>query len=163
MQPVLALLALALASMSAAAADIEVEVRGVRPGAGQIHAALFDNANDFMLDLEVRAMLSASGEVSPGIFTREADFPSPPQQKLDAAPSSRTVRLHFTDLALGEYAVAVYQDRNGDNKLDTTFAREPLEPWGMSNNPRPRDRAPTWDEAKFTLPAEGARLVIELH
>jgi uncharacterized protein (DUF2141 family) len=40
--------------------------------------------------------------------------------------------------------------------------RNPTEPWGISNNPRPKDRSPTWDEAKFTLPPEGAKIVIEL-
>jgi hypothetical protein len=39
-----------------------------------------------------------------------------------------------------------------------------LEPWAMSNNPRPQEiRVPVWAEAKFTLPAEGAKLVLELH
>jgi uncharacterized protein (DUF2141 family) len=157
------LLMLALAPQPGLAADIDVEIRGVRPGAGQIHAALFDSAKDFALDLEVRAVVTDSGEISPGIFTREDDFPNPPSQKADLAPSNRTIRLRFTDVEPGEYAIAIYQDRNGDNKLNTTFNRVPVEPWGMSNNPRGAEHAPTWDEAKFTLPPEGSRLVIELH
>jgi uncharacterized protein (DUF2141 family) len=41
-------------------------------------------------------------------------------------------------------------------------AREPIEPGGLSNNVRSEHGAPTWDEAKFSLPAEGAKIVIEL-
>ena len=56
----------------------------------------------------------------------------------------------------------MYQDRNGNGRLDTTVVRTTTEPWGISNDPRPKDRAPTWDEAKFKLPAEGAKIIIEL-
>jgi uncharacterized protein (DUF2141 family) len=147
---------------SADAADLEVEIRGVKPLGGDIHAALFDNAEDFSLDLEVRAMISSSGEISTGVFTREEDFPRPPAQRVSAPAAAKVVRIHFTDLKPGEYAVAVFQDRNANNRLDMNFSRTPLEPWGMSNDPRPQKRAPTWDDAKFAVPAEGATTVINL-
>jgi uncharacterized protein (DUF2141 family) len=153
---------LACAAASASAADLEVEVRGVRPRGGEVHAALFDRAEDFTLDIEVRAMVSPSGEINAGVFTSEDDFPRPPLERLSVTPSARSVRLAFPDLEPGDYAVAVYQDRNSNNRLDTTVVRDPTEPWGISNDPRPKDRYPTWDEAKFTLPAEGAKIVIEL-
>jgi uncharacterized protein (DUF2141 family) len=149
-------------AQAAFAADLEVEVRGVRPRGGEVHAALFDRAEDFALDIEVRAMISPSGEINAGVFTGEDDFPRPPLDRLSVTPSARTVRLTFADLEPGDYAVGVYQDRNGNNRLDTTVVREPTEPWGISNDPRPKDRSPTWDEAKFTLPPGGAMIVIEL-
>jgi uncharacterized protein (DUF2141 family) len=155
-------LCLACAAQTALPADLEVEVRGVRPRGGEVHAALFDRAEDFALDIEVRAMISPSGEINAGVFTGEDDFPRPPLGTLSVTPSARTVRLTFPDLEPGDYAVAVYQDRNSNNRLDTTVVRDPTEPWGISNDPRPNDRSPTWDEAKFTLPAEGAKIVIEL-
>jgi uncharacterized protein (DUF2141 family) len=148
--------------VSAHAADVEVEIRGVKPQGGDIHAAIFDNAEDFSLDLEVRAMISSSGEISTGVFTREEDFPRPPAQRASASANAKVVRIRFTDLKPGDYAVAAFQDRNGNNRLDMTFARTPLEPWGMSNDPRPEKRAPTWDDAKFAVPAEGAMTVINL-
>ena len=144
------------------AADLEVEIRGVKPRGGDIHAALFDSAEDFSVDLEVRAMISSSGEISTGVFAREEDFPRPPAQRVFAQADAKVVRIRFTDLKAGEYAVAVYQDRNANDRLDMNFSRTPLEPWGMSNDPRPQKRAPNWDDAKFTLPAEGATMVINL-
>ncbi len=107
-------------------------------------------------------MVSHSGEVSAGVFTDEDDFPRPPTQKLSLTPGAKTLKLVFSDLEPGEYAVAAYQDRNGNDRLDATLVRVPTEPWGISNNPRPQDRSPTWDEAKFTLPLDGLRLLIEL-
>jgi uncharacterized protein (DUF2141 family) len=147
---------------SAHAADLEVEIRGVKPQGGDLHAAVFDNAEDFSLDLEVRAMISGSGEISTGVFTREEDFPRPPAQRVSVSADAKVVRIRFTDLNPGEYAVAAFQDRNGNGRLDTNFAKTPLEPWGMSNDPRPQKRAPTFDDAKFAVPAEGAAIIVNL-
>jgi uncharacterized protein (DUF2141 family) len=157
-------LVLSVASAAAAgwAADLEVEVRGVRPRGGEVHAAVFDRAEAFALDTEVRAMISPSGDISAGVFTAEDQFPRPSVDRLSVTPSAKTLRLTFPGLEPGEYAIGVYQDVNGNGRLDATVARHPTEPWGISNNPRPKDRPPTWDEAKFTLPPEGAKIVIEL-
>lgn len=157
-------LVLSAASTAGAAwaADLEVEVRGVKPRGGEVHAAVFNRAEDFTLDTEVRGMVSSSGEISAGVFTGEDEFPRPPVDRLTVTPSARTLRLTFPDLEPGDYAVGVYQDRNGNGRLDATVVRDPTEPWGISNDPRPKDRPPTWDEAKFTLPPEGTRIVIEL-
>jgi uncharacterized protein (DUF2141 family) len=144
------------------AADLEVEVQGVKPRGGEVHAAVFDSAEAFALDTEVRGMISSSGEISAGVFTAENQFPRPPIDRLSVPPSARTLHLTFPGLEPGEYAVGVYQDTNGNGRLDATVARDPTEPWGISNNPRPKDRAPTWDEAKVTVPPEGVKIVIEL-
>jgi uncharacterized protein (DUF2141 family) len=143
-------------------ADLEVELRNVRPRGGEVHAAVFDSARVFAAALEIRAAVSDSGELMAGVFTRDSDWPHPPLETQSLPSTARTLRMTFAGLEPGDYAVAAYQDRNGDDKLNATLGRTPLEPWGMSNNPRPPDRPPTWDEAKFTLPAEGARVVIEL-
>jgi uncharacterized protein (DUF2141 family) len=156
-------LVISFASMAAPtwAADLEVEVQGVRLRGGEIHAALFDR-EAFAVDTEIRAMISPSGEISAGVFTAENQFPRPPVDRLTVPPSAKTLRLTFSGIEPGDYAVGVYQDTNGNGRLDATVARDPTEPWGISNNPRPKDRPPAWDESKFTLPPEGARIVIEL-
>jgi uncharacterized protein (DUF2141 family) len=71
--------------------------------------------------------------------------------------------LRFTNLEPGEYAVALFHDRNSDGKLDALIDRRTLEPWGASNNPRPTKGPVTWEETKFILPAEGKSIAIELH
>lgn len=157
---------LLLASMTAAqsaawAADLEVEVRGARPRAGDVHAALFDR-EAYVVDTEIRAVVSSGGEISAGVFTGADEFPRAPIDRVAVTPSTRTLRVTFSDLEPGEYAVGVYQDLNGNGRLDATMARKPTEPWGLSNNTHPDDRPVTWDEAKFTLPPEGAKITIEL-
>jgi len=145
------------------AADLEVEVRGVKPQRGEIVVGLFDNERDFSLDLEVRAMVSTSGEISAGIFSQAEHLPRPPTRGTIALPTADTITLHFTGLSPGEYAVALFQDLNSNGRLDMTLGRIPVEPWGLSNNPRPPNRPATWDDAKFMLPEGTARIVIDLH
>lgn len=45
---------------------------------------------------------------------------------------SQTFEIH--GLPVGKYAVAVYQDKDSDNKLDRWFGLIPKEPYGFSNN-----------------------------
>jgi uncharacterized protein (DUF2141 family) len=145
------------------AADLDVEVRGIKLRKGEIRAALFDNAEDFAADVEVRAMITTGGQISAGVFTREEDFPRPPLRIAVAAAKADKLHLRFTDLQPGEYAVALFHDRNSDEKLDAEIDRTTLEPWGASNDPRPGDRALTWEESKFTLTGQGKAIVIHLH
>jgi uncharacterized protein (DUF2141 family) len=144
------------------AADLDIEVRGIKSLTGRVHAALFANADDLKLDLTMRATVSKEGEIRTGIFTAEGLFPKPPTDSASAPANAKTISLRMTDLEPGSYALAVYQDVNDDGKLDTSIAGVPLEPWGMSNNPPHGDRPPTWADGQFTLPPEGARLVIYL-
>jgi len=46
--------------------------------------------------------------------------------------TAQTYEIH--GLPHGEYAVAVYQDSDSDNKLDRWFWLIPKEPYGFSNN-----------------------------
>jgi uncharacterized protein (DUF2141 family) len=149
-------------ALSAKSADLEIEVRGIKARTGQVHAALFDNAEDFAIDLTFRAMVGKDGEVKIGVFTKDDHMPRAPAGQAAAPANAATVRLHITDITPGTYAVALYHDVNNDGKVDTNFDGKPLEPWGMSNNPKYAGRKLTFDDAKFELPAEGLRLVIDL-
>jgi uncharacterized protein (DUF2141 family) len=60
------------------------------------------------------------------------------------------VKVTF-DLPQGEYAVAIYQDNNNNQRLDTNLFGVPQEPYGFSNNVRPKFRAPNFEEAKIQV------------
>ncbi len=62
----------------------------------------------------------------------------------------------------GDYAVAVYHDKNGNKKFDKNFLGIPKERFGMSNNPRFGTRAPKYEEAVFTVPETGKEILIKL-
>jgi uncharacterized protein (DUF2141 family) len=63
-------------------------------------------------------------------------------------------------LAPGEWAVAVSQDLNNNDKLDKNFLGIPTEPFAFSNNVKPRLSAPRFEECKFTVTGPGQVVTI---
>jgi uncharacterized protein (DUF2141 family) len=58
---------------------------------------------------------------------------------------------HTFSLPKGEYAVSIYHDLNGNEKLDKNFFGAPTEPYGFSRNFKPFMRAPKFDEVQISL------------
>lgn len=152
---------LGISPMADHAADLTVEVRNVKPRRGEVRAALFDDARSFTAGTRIRAMVK-DGEITSGVFTREQDFPREPAATTALPAQGRTLILRFTDLDPGEYAIGVYQDLNGDERLDITLGGLSLEPWGISNDAGSLDADPRWEDARFELPPEGRSLVVHL-
>ncbi|MGI4823159.1 MAG: DUF2141 domain-containing protein [Janthinobacterium lividum] len=65
-------------------------------------------------------------------------------------------------LAPGEWAVALSQDTNDNDKLDKNFLGIPTEPYAFSNNIRPRFAAPKFEECKFMVDGPGKVINITL-
>lgn len=59
------------------------------------------------------------------------------------------VKIDAGTLPPGRYAVTVYQDVNGNKKLDKNFLGIPQEPAGASNNPKTRMGPPSFDDCAF--------------
>ncbi|UYZ57862.1 DUF2141 domain-containing protein [Hymenobacter latericus] len=60
----------------------------------------------------------------------------------------------------GEWAVAITQDVNNNDKLDKNFMGIPTEPYAFSNNVRPKLAPPRFDECKFRV--SGNDLVVSI-
>lgn len=146
----------------ARAADLVIEVHGVFAGNGEVRAALFDNAADFQKAVDMRAMITQTGQVSTGWFPQDDRTGRMLARMLSVAADSPIVHVRYANVQPGEYAVGLFQDLNGDWKLDGDFSRNTTEPWGVSNNPKPEARPPTWEEARFAIPPEGLSIVITL-
>lgn len=67
-----------------------------------------------------------------------------------------------TDLPPGTYAVSVYEDLNGNHKLDHNFLGIPREPVGASNNPKERIGPPRFHDCSFYLGATPETITITL-
>lgn len=63
----------------------------------------------------------------------------------------------------GTYAIGLYHDRNGNKRFDRNFLGLPVEPYGISNNPRIRFGPPSHEEAAFRVGPEGTALEIVLN
>lgn len=74
---------------------------------------------------------------------------------------SRDGRFLFRDVPPGTYAVAAFQDTNGNGQLDRTGLGLPLEPYGLSNDAGRRGR-PDFRDAAFSLREPGALIRVRL-
>jgi uncharacterized protein (DUF2141 family) len=70
-------------------------------------------------------------------------------QKIHVNDSAETI--YFKNLEAGWYAIAVFQDLNGNDSLDTKKFKIPAEPFGFSNNAIARFRPPWFKDAKFYI------------
>jgi uncharacterized protein (DUF2141 family) len=119
--------------MPAAAATVQVEVDGIEPGGGQVRVAL------------------CQGGLSESACLRGDDAPA----------TAGRAQFTFQGVSPGTYAVAAYQDANGNGRLDRTGLGLPLEPYGFSGAAGRRAR-PDFAEAAFALREPGAAVRVRL-
>lgn len=136
-----ALLLLALCAQAVVAGDLAVLVTGVKNTNGKVAIAVYSSAEGFPKD-DARALRKVMASID------------------GATHSAKAV---FAGLEPGEYAIAVFHDDNGSGKLETNFFGIPTKGYGFSNNVRPKVRAPSFGEARFTLPAGGSAVGIGLN
>ena len=122
-----------LAAWPASAASLAVEVEGVTPGRGPVQVALCVGGLD--------EAACRSGQAATA-----------------AAPALRVV---FSDVPRGTYAVAAYQDLDDSGRLERTTLGLPTKPYGFSNGAGRRGR-PDFAAAAFALDEPGAVVRVRL-
>ncbi len=118
------------------------------------------------LTANVRLTPDAHGDLAYLIFRSPAGFPGDRDRAirhgfLPIPPGAQTMRIE-TDLPPGTYAVSVYEDLNGNHKLDHNFLGIPREPVGASNNPKERIGPPRFHDCSFYLGATPETITITL-
>lgn len=89
---------------------LEVDLSGIQHANGAVRVALYQDPKTFRKEAQAVAI-----------------------QQVPAAPGS--VKVKFTDLAPGRYAIMAYHDEDGDGELDRRLGMFPIEGYGLSNNP----------------------------
>ena len=111
----------------------------------------------FQLNVKVNHILLHRGKIMIAIYDNDHDFMKKPLQKRTVELADFKKDIIFSNLKEGEYAVALFQDLDGDNKLNKV-ASMPTEPYGLSNDP---DGFPNWEETKFQI-NENATIIVTL-
>jgi len=106
---------------------VKVEVSGFRARTGKIYVSIYKNQDTF---------LKIGKEVATQIIYIK-----------DTAPAY----AYICNLPAGWYAVALYHDEDDNNKMNTFFGF-PREPYGLSNNFRPRFSYPRFSQCQFYVP-----------
>lgn len=110
-----------------------------------------------VLVVSVSGLASDAGDVGCALFSTPAGFPlNVSDARVFWQPARRVgVECRFADVPPGTYALAVSHDLNGNRRTDRNLVGLPTEAWGVSNDVRPRLRAPRFAEAAFEV-GEGA-------
>lgn len=77
---------------------------------------------------------------------------------MQANPQAGTVTLTLRNVPAGEYALSALHDANGDHQMARQPDGRPLEGWAMSRVGAGIGHRPTFDEARISVPAEGAQV-----
>jgi 4,4'-diapolycopenoate synthase len=118
------------------------------------------------LTVDVRLAPDAHGELAYLVFDSPSGFPADREKAIRHGflPISASAKqMHIdTDLPPGTYAVSVYEDLNGNHKLDRNIVGIPREPVGVSNNPPARMGPPRFEECSFRVGAVTQTISITL-
>jgi uncharacterized protein (DUF2141 family) len=111
------------------------------------------NSGTEMITVSVLGLESEDGEVVLALFGSAEDFRmrTNPVAAGRVAPAGGKAVWRIENLKAGTYALAVYQDLNGNGKLDRTFPGPPDEPYGFSNDARGSFGPPSFREAAIDL------------
>lgn len=118
------------------------------------------------LDITVKLPAGAHGDVAYLIFPSAKGFPGSVRDALQYGyvpiPAGSQMVHVEAKLPPGTYAVSVYEDLNGNHKLDHNLIGIPREPVGASNNPRPRMGPPRFEDCSFHLGSNPQSITITL-
>jgi uncharacterized protein (DUF2141 family) len=117
------LLLMLLISSYAFSADLIIKVEGLKSTKGNVLLALFDSANGFPDDYN-KAIENIT------------------------VKASKNTQAQIKNLESGEYAIAIFHDKNSDSQLNTNILGIPKEGFGFSNNPKIRFGPPKFEKAK---------------
>ncbi|QKG57972.1 DUF2141 domain-containing protein [Hymenobacter sp. BRD128] len=110
----------------------------------------------------VSALASTQSVVKLNFYNAADKFLQKDQQafRVVVKPEGKTEISVPVELTPGEWAVALTQDTNNNDKLDKNFLGIPTEPYAFSNNVRPRFAAPKFEECKFMVSGPGKVVTI---
>jgi len=118
--------------------ELQVNFSNLREAKGNLYVAVYDQEGKFLKTDQMRS------------------------NKIVSVAQKGSIKLSMGNFPPGQYAVSCFHDLNGNGKLDTNWAGIPTEPYGFSNNARPKFRAPKWAEAAFALSAAGGTIAVRL-
>jgi uncharacterized protein (DUF2141 family) len=113
------------------------------------------------IDLEVAGIAAPEGRLMVALYPSAERYRRDASESRMLEPRAGTMRLRFDGLAPGEYAIAVFHDRNGNGRLDTNLMGIPTEPAAFSGSGAAFG-APSRPQAIFRVADDGARVLVRL-
>ena len=119
-------------------------------GASATSAQVDQSGSTLTLHVRMEGFENTDGEAGVAVWNAARGFP----EEIEHAVATTYVTIQdgaavarFDQLEPGRYAITVYHDKNDNRRFDKNWLGMPKEDWGVSNNVRPRLRAPRFTEA----------------
>ena len=113
-----------------------------------------DSKRDMVVN--IKQIKDTSHDIFIAVCRKSDDFPGHPDavKTMVVSPAGRnSATVSFADIPYGKYAIMVFQDMNGNKKLDKGFLGIPKEPFAFSNNFRPLFGPPSWKDCEIEYSA----------
>jgi uncharacterized protein (DUF2141 family) len=117
------------------------------------------------LTVTISSFKNSNGKAQVALFNNADDYPTEGEKayrKATVVIQNNTATVTFDNLPYGQYAVAVFHDENGNNKLDTNWMGIPNEGLGASNNAKGSFGPPKFSDAKVSLNAAKLAIAIKI-
>ncbi|MBW4578990.1 MAG: DUF2141 domain-containing protein [Tildeniella nuda ZEHNDER 1965/U140] len=118
---------------------------------------IIDNARAELkstLIVEINGFKTQKGELCFKLFSRSFGFPNTDKNaimKRCIKVVEDPLKITLKDISSGSYAIAVFQDTNGDRALNRNTTGIPTEGYGFSNNPNTRQDLTRYGDCVFLL------------
>jgi uncharacterized protein (DUF2141 family) len=122
------------AAVFAADKKVIIEINNVKPAHGTVFVSVYDSAESYRAKKPFR------------------------QMKMESVSAQLSIKESLPD---GDYLVSVYQDLNGNGKLDSNFIGVPIEPIGISNYSG-KGIPGGFDKLKVQVKADGTTIKVGL-
>ncbi|MEQ9468110.1 MAG: DUF2141 domain-containing protein [Ekhidna sp.] len=126
-------------------------------------AALCSNAQQSCeLVVKVENIKTQKGSIMIAVYDHQDRFLSKEILSDGKIINKDVVEFSFKGLGEGFYAISIFQDENGNGKLDSNFMGIPTEPYAFSNNAKGMFGPPSFEDCRFEVAQGGNEIVIRL-
>lgn len=116
------------------------------------------------LTVNIENIKAAQGTIYINVFKDGASFPDgkPAYEAVLKCEGKGSLTASIPDVNDGDYAISVFQDLNGNGKLDKNFLGIPKEPYALSRNFHPKMSAPKFSDCKVPVSAANSTFNLRL-
>ena len=117
------------------------------------------------LTVSIDGLRNRQGQVCLNLFADDDGFPTEGERAIQqqcVALTGQPIRVNFSGLSPGTYAVAVLHDSNGDGQANQNFLGIPIEGFGFSGNPTIRLGPPSFNETAVSVSGPATAIEIEM-
>ncbi|MCP9756828.1 DUF2141 domain-containing protein [Lacihabitans sp. CCS-44] len=106
------------------------------------------------VSVKITNIKQVKGSIRVAFYKKGCDFPN--EGSITFAKEVKITQIgemtiHFSEVPFGEYAIAVFQDKNQNQKIDKNLVGYPLEPFGFSRNFKPKFSGPDFSDCNVVI------------